>query len=597
MDRRSFLFATGAVALAPHVALAGDDPYGGIVEAILALSPETATSYGLDTGARSGLRGRLDDRTTAHRFNYYDAVMAAGPRLASRRPTGPRDAMFQSVALWLAECMNGFRRFDYGGIGGYSYPVPYAVSQLSGAYQALPDFLATQHVIESRADCDAYLDRLAAFAGRVDDETGRLRADAAKGVAPPDFLVERTLSQMASFQKAQTGPQAEMVTSLARRAADKGIAGDWAARAQALVDGPLAAAIARQYAAVESLRVGARSAAGVWALPQGGDYYAGCLKFHTTTDLTPEAAHALGLEQVAAISAQARAVLDAHGVRQGTVAQGIKALGEDPAQRFANTEAGRAELLAFIEQRTRAMYAMLPEAFSRLPKTPLEVRRVPPAIELGSPGAYSQSGSIDGSRPGGIYFNLKDTADWPKWRLPTTVYHEGVPGHHLQGALANEASDIPELFKILGFNAYNEGWALYAEQLADELGAYADAPLGRLGMLQASLFRACRIVVDTGMHAKQWSREQAIAYLIDTAGETPNAARREIERYCAWPGQACGYKIGHLEIVRLREQAKARLGPKFDLKGFHEAVLGYGSVPLASVAKAVDLWVAQVGGA
>jgi uncharacterized protein (DUF885 family) len=245
-----------------------------------------------------------------------------------------------------------------------------------------------------------------------------------------------------------------------------------------------------------------------------------------------------------------------------------------------------------ISNRLKDMTERLPRAFSKLPRTQLEVHRVPPAIELGAPGAYCLSGSVDGTRPGIIYFNQHDLPDWPKWTVATTVYHEGLPGHHLQGSLANEASDIPTLFKLLSSTAAAEGWALYAEQLADELGAYDADPLGRLGMLQASLFRACRIVVDTGLHSQGWTRERAIAYLIDQSGSAPDDARREIERYISWPGQACAYKIGQLEILRWRERAKQRLGSRFDIRGFHKVVLAYGSLPLEVLSGAVDQWIA-----
>jgi uncharacterized protein (DUF885 family) len=588
--------SAGALALAPSAALAappGERPlFDDLLEAVLRASPETATTYGFDAGARAALKHRLDDRSETARFSYFDAIIDAAPKL--RVADGAVDAragVFRAMALSLAELSQPFRAFPYGGVAGFGYPVAYVVSQVSGAYQAIPDFLATQHTIETADDAGAYLDRLDAFAKVMDQETAHVRADAGRGAAPPGFIIDRTLAQLASFQAEQRGEAAGLVTSLAKRAAAKGLAGDWAARARALVDGPIAQAAARQVETFKALRNGAREAAGVGALPEGQAYYAACLRFQTTTSLTPEAAHALGLEQVKAVSAEARAVLNAQGVRAGTVAEGITRLAKDPAQLFPNDDAGRAALLAFIRARVTEMYGRLPRAFDHIPRTPLEVRRVPPANELGSPGAYSLSGSVDGSRPGGIYFNLRDTANWPRWQLPTTVYHEGVPGHHLQGSWANELPDIPALFKILGFNAYAEGWALYAEQLADELGAYDTEPLGRLGRLQGSLFRACRIVVDTGLHAKGWSREQAIAYLVDNAGSTPDDARREIERYCSWPGQACGYKIGHLEFLRLRKLARDRLGPRFDLKGFHAAVLNQGAMPLDVMAQVVDGWV------
>jgi uncharacterized protein (DUF885 family) len=230
--------------------------------------------------------------------------------------------------------------------------------------------------------------------------------------------------------------------------------------------------------------------------------------------------------------------------------------------------------------------------FERLPRARVEVRRVPVSIELGSPRGYAQSPSLDGSRPGAYYINLVDTAIWPRWSLPTLTYHESLPGHHLQGALALEATDTPLLHKSMGFNAFGEGWGLYAEQLADELGMYDDFPEGRLGYHQSFLYRAARIVIDTGLHALGWSRERAIRYMIDTVGLAPAAAESEIERYCVWPGQACGYKIGHTEIDRLRTVARERTGDRFDIKSFHSAVLDGGAMPLDVLGRVVDQWIA-----
>jgi uncharacterized protein (DUF885 family) len=241
------------------------------------------------------------------------------------------------------------------------------------------------------------------------------------------------------------------------------------------------------------------------------------------------------------------------------------------------------------------MQQRLPELFGVLPKTRVEVRRVPPEIELGAPRGYAQTGSLDGTRPGAYYINLADTGIWPRWALPTLTYHESVPGHHLQGTIALESAGTPMLHRTLALNAFVEGWGLYAEQLADEIGIYADFPLGRLGLLQSFLYRAVRIVVDTGMHWKGWSRGQAADYMADTVGLARGAVESEIDRYCVWPAQACGYKVGHLEFVRLREAARARLGPRFDLRGFHDAVLKGGPLPLEVLAQVVDDWTSTAG--
>jgi len=294
----------------------------------------------------------------------------------------------------------------------------------------------------------------------------------------------------------------------------------------------------------------------------------------------PDEAHALGLAQVAEIEAAAEPLLAAQGLDSGTVGARLTALGQDPRWLYPNTDAGRAQLLADLDAQVEAIRARLPEAFRELPRTPLEIRRVPPSIELGAPRGYAQSGSLDGSRPGAYYINLADTGMWPRWALPTLTYHESLPGHHLQGSLALEAQDTPLLHRTLLMNAFVEGWGLYAEQLADELGMYRDFPLGRLGMLQSFLYRAVRIVVDTGMHWRGWSREQAVEYMQATVGLARAAVESEVDRYCVWPGQACGHKIGHVELLRLRAAAQSRLGARFDLRGFHEAVLEGGAMPL-----------------
>nr|WP_253201516.1 DUF885 family protein [Sphingomonas quercus] len=551
-----------------------------------------ATTLGLDSGAHAPLKSRLDSRDRAHRLNLYQPLLEAQAALAAapRDGLGGRDRAWLDTARWNADAAARIAAFPYGVVdNGYNYPCPYAVSQLTGAYVSVPDFLHAQHVIANRDDCEAYLARLASLPGLVDQDTATTIADAGRGVVPPGFVIDRALVQLNAL-RADRGENAGLVRSLAARAVTAAVPGEWQAQAVAIVDGPLAAALTRQIEAMTSLRARAAAMAGVGRLPQGAAYYAMCLRFHTTTEMSPAAAHKVGLAQVAEISARADALMRAQGHAGGSVAQRITALGKQPDQLWPNTDAGRAALLGDIEARLADMRRRLPAYFDTLPRTPLEVRRIPPAIELGAPGAYSQSGSIDGKRPGAIYFNLHDTANWPKWLLPSTVYHEGLPGHHLQGSIANEDAGIPTLIKLLGSAAYNEGWALYAEQLADEMGVYADFPLGRLGMLQASLFRACRIVVDTGMHALGWSREQAIAYMIDNAGETQDDARREVERYCAWPGQACAYKIGHLEFARQREQAKRRMGGRFNLKGFHDAVLLGGAMPLSVMATVVDEW-------
>ena len=383
------------------------------------------------------------------------------------------------------------------------------------------------------------------------------------------------------------------MTSLRRRAEEKGLAARYGEEAahiydEAVVPRPRSADRRR----ARRLRALATHDAGVGRLKQGPAFYAAALRATTTTALTPDQVHQLGLDQAAEISGRLDGLLKARGLTQGAVGERIAALYRDPAGLFADTDEGKAAAIAYCNDRLAAIRPRLPTRFKRLPPYAFEVRRVPPATEAGAATAYSQPPALDGSRPGLVYFNLHDTAEWPKWTLPTVVFHEGLPGHQLEGGLALSNTSLPLIRKTIGFSGYAEGWALYAEQLADEMGMYDDDPLGRIGFLKAQLFRAGRCVVDTGIHHLGWSREKAIAFFIDLEGDAPGLATREVERYCATPGQACSYKIGHTVWTRARQRAIAALGARYDIKDFHEAGLACGRVPLDVLDDVIDGWIA-----
>ncbi|MGZ3306032.1 MAG: DUF885 domain-containing protein, partial [Asticcacaulis sp.] len=301
----------------------------------------------------------------------------------------------------------------------------------------------------------------------------------------------------------------------------------------------------------------------------------------TSTDMTPKDIHALGLDTVARLSDEIDRRLRAQGMSQGTPGERMRAMYTDPRFLYANTEEGKAKLLADLNAKVEAVEAKMPQYFGVLPKTKVTIRRVPVATEAGAPGGYYQPGSLDGARPGAYYINLRDTANVPSWTLPTLTYHEAVPGHHVQGSISNEAQGLPMLRKLSYFNAYIEGWALYAEQLAGEMGMYDNDPWGRIGYLHDALFRGVRLVVDTGIHAMGWSREQAVAYMVDACGDTEDSATTEIDRYCVWPGQALGYMVGKLTWLKIREAQKAKQGAGFDIRTFHDAGLLCGAVPLS----------------
>jgi len=607
MDRRRLLmtaalggaFATSGAARALAQAAGAPAAAGPVSAQFLALldkiaqdmflsDPESLTMLGMDRGAKADARFKLGDRSQAKidadkiKFTENMRALKATDRA---RLTAEEQTYYDSLEFFGDTAMEGYR-FPYG---GGMFPSPYTVSQLSGAYQGVPDFLDSQHRIEAKDDADAYLSRLSAFATALDDERARMQADFAAGAVPPDFVIDRTLTQMAAITG--TAPaDSVMSQSLARRTAEKAIPGDWAARAQAILTAEVYPAIQRQAEALKAVRPGATHDGGVWRLPQGEDYYRFGLKYFTTSSMTPDEVHQMGLEQVAEISARADALLKAQGMTQGSVGERIAALGKDPRFVYPNTDEAKEELIQELNVQMVAMQARMPDYFGRLPKSPCDIKRVPKAIEAGAPGGYYQSPALDGSRPGAYYINLRDTAEWPKWTLPTLTYHEAVPGHHFQIALQQEKPDTPLLMKVMGFSAYSEGWGLYAEQLADEIGAYENDPFGQIGYLQSLMFRAARLVVDSGLHHKRWSREQGIRYMVDTLGDQESSIATEVERYCVWPGQASSYKVGHTTWVRLREDAKRRLGDRFDIKGFHDTGLNLGGVPLTVLERTMNAW-------
>nr|WP_313521457.1 DUF885 family protein [Brevundimonas diminuta] len=609
MDRRRLLMsvaaggalaAAGPVRALPHPAAAQSAPAAGtasaafnalmdrIAQELLLTDPESLTMLGMDRGPMADARFKLSDRSQAKVDADKAKFVTAMKDMAAidRNALPAKEQIYHDSLSFFGETVMEGYAFPYG---GGMFPSPYTVSQLGGSYQQIPDFLDSQHRIEAADDAEAYLSRLSDFARSLDDERERMRIDYAAGAVPPDFVIDRTLTQMGAITGTAVADSA-MSQSIARRTAEKNIPGDWAARAQTILTREVYPAIQRQADALKAVRAGATHDGGVWRLPDGEAYYRYGLKNYTTSSMTPDEVHQMGLDQVAEISARADGLLKAQGLTQGTVGQRIAALGKDPRFVYPNTDEAKEELLKELNVQMAAMQARMPDYFGRLPKSPCDIRRVPKAIEAGAPGGYYMAPALDGSRPGAYYINLRDTAEWPKWTLPTLTYHEAVPGHHFQIALQMEQPDTPLLMKVMGFSAYSEGWGLYSEQLADEIGAYENDPFGQIGYLQSLMFRAARLVVDSGLHHKRWSREQGIRYMVDTLGDQESSIATEVERYCVWPGQASSYKVGHTTWVRLREDAKKRLGSRFDIKGFHDTGLSLGGVPLTVLERTMNAW-------
>jgi len=559
-----------------------------IGESYLRFAPEGATTLGIDTGARASLRSQLADRSADGQKKIADQVRQDLERATAFDTSKLTHAARTSVEVvrsaygLAAEGM----ALPYGDITVGSWRnTPYVVIQNVGAYLDLPRFLDSDHPINSAEDAGAYLARLQSFGRQLDGELGRIQAARGKGLVPPAFLLDKALSQIRlSAQNARDG--ASLVESIARRT--KAIPGNWAERAKTIAAQEIAPALDRQIAELETQRAMAKDEAGMWARPSGDEFYRWALKASTTTNMTPDEVHAMGLSELQQLHSRMDAILKTAGYTSGTVGDRMNALAKDPRYQFAEGDKGRAEIMAFIQERITWIRAQLPRAFNTLVDPVMEVKRLPPEEEPGAPTAYGGAGSIDGKIPGKYWINLRTTALHSKYSLADLTFHESIPGHILQGEYTHQ---MPLIRQLLAFNAYSEGWALYAQQLADELGAYASDPIGQLGYLQALAFRACRLVVDTGIHAKRWTREQGVRYFVEINGSNPMEVASEVDRYCSWPGQACGYKVGHSEINRQRDRATTALAARFDVKAFNDALVLGGNVPLDVLAKNVDQYI------
>jgi uncharacterized protein (DUF885 family) len=559
-----------------------------IADRLLRLAPETATSLGIDVGARAELRSQLFDRSAEGQQRIANQLRQDVARANAFNTAGlshPMRTSFEVVRSAYTTALEGFA-LPYGDVpvGGWRI-TPYVVIQNVGAYLDIPRFLDSDHQIENAADAEAYLARLQSYAEQLDGELGRIQAARAHGLVPPAFLLDKALGQLNLSAKSARGG-GSLVESIERRTTS--IPGTWAERARTIAVNEIAPALERQIAELRAERAVATNEAGMWARPRGEDYYRWALKAATTTSLSPDEIHEMGRSELQQLHAQMDSILKGAGYSQGTVGERMQALAKDPRYRFPEGDKGRAEIMAFIQDRLDWIRAQMPRAFNTVVNPNMEVKRLPPEEEPGAPGAYGGAGSIDGKIPGRFWINLRTTDLHSKYSLADLTFHESIPGHIWQGEYTHE---LPLIRQLLAFSAYSEGWGLYGEQLADELGAYEQDPVGRLGYLQSLAFRACRLVADTGLHAKRWTREQAVQFFVEVNGSNPLEVASEVDRYCSWPGQACGYKVGHSEINRQRQKATTALGSKFDVKAFNDTVVRGGNVPLDVLAKNVDEYI------
>jgi uncharacterized protein (DUF885 family) len=486
----------------------------------------------------------------------------------------------------------------------------YIFDQMNGLQSRIPAFLINTHRVETVADAEAYVSRLRGVAERVDQAIAMANESERRGILPPKFVFPYVASDARNvITGAPFGGAAATAAAGAPAAADsplwadfKGKVGalqaDGATRARLLADGEAALrasvepAYRRIIAYAEDAERRAGTDDGVWRLPDGVRYYDQLLANYTTTSMTAEEIHAVGLAEVARIEGEMRAIMRKVGFK-GSLPEFFEAVRKDPRFYYPDTPEGKAAYLAEATRVIDDMRARLPQLFRTLPKAPMIVKAVEPFREKSAGKAFYSAPSADGKRPGIYYANLYRMADMPKYELPALAYHEGIPGHHMQLAIAGELEELPRFRRFGGFTAYSEGWGLYTERLPKELGLYAD-PYEDFGRLTMEMTRAVRLVVDTGLHAKRWTREQVIQYHLEKLPMTRDAATKATERYIVMPGQATAYTVGMLKIVALREKAKAALGPRFDLRDFHDVVLRSGALPLDLLEQQVDGWIAAM---
>ena len=565
--------------------------YEKVFVQVLFEEPELLSSLGLvEQFGITGHNGKLSDESPAHQQKQFDRLRQnlADLHAYPLEKQNPSQRLSTSVLDWFLSVQAEGEKFQW-----HNYPV----NQLFGVQNQFPSFMANTHRLLGPRDCEYYVKRLGAVTVKFDQVLEGLKWRQEKQITPPRFVVERVLKEMTDFV-AQPPAENILATSFKTRAAkiDK-LTNEQRSDFQEQVEGSIRHKVYPAYQKLidyfTALLPSTTTDDGVWKLPDGEAFYAYMLRQNTTTTLNPAEIHALGVAEVARIEGEMRAILDANGFTGQSISAALVALGKDPRFLFPNDDAGRAAALAEYTRLIDQALERSKRIFSTLPKAKIEVRRVPEFKQATGPGAYYEGAALDGTRPGIFYANLRDMNELAKWSMPTLAYHEGVPGHHFQIAIAQELSGLPQFRKLIPFTAYMEGWALYTEWLAKDAGWYEGDSFGDLGRLQAELFRAVRLVVDTGIHAQRWTREQAIAYMLEHTGMGDKEVTAEIERYIVSPGQACAYKVGMLKILELRKRAQTELADKFDVREFHDVVLKNGALPLEILERQVNEYIAR----
>lgn len=555
-----------------------------VFERNLARSPIRQSRMGIKTA-----QDRWDDISEERQLEDAELARADLRELATfdfERLDAASKLSYRLFERNLRESLQGFqwRRHDY------------LVTQMGGIHRRIATTLLTSHPIAERVDAEAYIARLERVKPLLEQLVVELRRQEAVGVQPPRFVYDLTIGEAGNLVKGRPfddGADCPMLADFRAKVAAAG----WPAGEQAALVSRAEAALRTDFGPgyrqlIEHLRVAQKSAtdvAGAWKLPNGAAFYRYSLESYTTLPVAPDQLHELGLKEVARIHAEMRGIMQRLGF-SGSLQDFFRSVREDPRLYYADTPTGREEYLADTRKLLDGIRARQSEVLGLMPKADIVVRPVEPWREKSAAKAFYQGPSEDGSRPGIFFVNLYDMHAAPRYQLPVVLYHEAIPGHHVETAVAYELPALPRFRKFDSVAAFSEGWGLYSETLAKEMGFYQD-PYDDFGRLSLGLMRAARLVVDTGLHEKRWTREQGIAYFDDNTPGSHYDNQREVERYIVLPGQATSYAVGMLKIVELRERARKSLGAQFDLRAFHDVVLGSGPLPLPILEENVDAWI------
>jgi uncharacterized protein (DUF885 family) len=552
-----------------------------------------------------GMRERYDEWDDYSQASFDDSVAMTEKHLATISEIDA-ESLDKSAALSL----NLYSQRLETGLADTKWRYHgYPVNQMFGVHSSIPSFLINQHLIANVQEAEAYIARVNGVPEVLGHVVEDLNIRADKGIIAPKFVFPHSIRDSQNIiahigvnavgagtdEGAEENPlSADFKTKLNKLELDEGVKAELIGQLNSALAERFAPAYISLIATLEELKERSEGNFGVWKLPDGAAYYANSLKRITTTDMTPDEIHQLGLDEVARIHAEMRSIMQRVNF-EGDLRDFFGFMRTDPQFYLGDTDEGRAAYLAESVRVIEDMEGRLDELFYTKPKADLIVKAVEPFREKSAGRAFYQRGAEDGSRPGTYYANLYRMQDMPTYDLEALAYHEGIPGHHMQGSISQEQQSLPMFRRHGGYTAYSEGWGLYSEFIPKEMGLYSN-PYSDFGRLSMEIWRACRLVVDTGLHHKRWTREEAIDYLTYNTSSSVEANTKAIERYMVMPGQATAYKVGMLKILELREQARADLGDKFDIRGYHEVVLSNGAVPLNVLETLVDQWVAETKG-